>query len=1360
MSISKVNRLISTIIAVMLIVSALPAKVYGADTWSGSSATEFNEGSGSADDPFQISTGAHLAYLAEQVNDGEEYEDTYFILTDDINLNNQPWTPIGSETTTPFRGTFNGQYKSITGLNITGTTNYTGLFGNNGGRIENLILSISEIVGAGTYTGGVAGYNSGTIKGCYLADAGSVKGLSQTGGIVGANAGTLDICSNGGASVEYYRGSADIMDKIYVGGVTGNNQGSIMNCSNSGDVKIVVDINDSVEASAGGIAGQLEGLNSLISGCHNSGSVAGEGSTDTLGIWQARFGGIVGYSEYIGFSNTPRDTLPKIENCSSIGTVACDGDLLADKYEIGGIAGAVWFSEVVNCYNGGAVTGEAHETSKYKNVGGIAGCLYVDSVARNCYNSGPVSSNRNYRPGGGLIGLIDNGSELRNSYNSGTVSGISFNYPYYPSGGIVGAALGREGYDDTLIKDCYWLRSDTVNDGLTDGISNIDGETYITISSIGSFASKDDELVATDKTNLNYNGTLLNGLNTGISDNEVPYAKASDWVRIDAANDGFPVHVNGIPGGGNWDEFKAVTSQIPNGTMYTVIVQDNYSSDSYATFYGTVTLTGSRVIKRSAGYSGILFNVGGGGESVSIKNLILDGGNSGTGALIYQNGASEIKLLSDAVLRNNPATAVSQNANCTLKMYDGLISGNGTGVYVKAASCTFEYYGGTITGNEKNVYLDDGTKILVGGAVTSSPIGITTKTAPTSDSAILAAEGKGGYTLTASDAGHFFSDNVNFTTTLNEGKIYLETLPPININASVGEGGSITPSGNIAVAQGNNQRFEITVESGYRLADVKVDGSSVGAVSEYTFSNVLAPHTIVAEFSRIIMIDHIQPVGNIEVPYGTSEMDAITRLPGTTNISDNISITHPVNLNWTITGYDRNTPGTYSATGTFSLPAGVEQTDPATTLSVIAQVTVKSAGNSGGGGGGSGGAAGDTPKDKQATVTTGENKEISIPVSVDTKSGKATVDFGKLSESFSKGDNTVVKVPQISGVNNYALEIPSATLVYTNGDHKLTFETEKGNLVIPGNMLTEITGANSGKAEISIGVADKSGLTDAERKAVGDRPLIQLMLKLDGKQTDWNNPNAPVTVTIPYKPTAYELADPEHIIIWYVDGSGNVVTVPSGRYDAKTGNVTFTTTHFSNYAIAYVKKSFEDLNAVSWAKNQIEVLASKDILRGIDEKEGVDSNNFAPETNITRADFLFSLIRTLGVDAKIDGSFDDISKEAYYYKELAIAKKLGITVGIGNNKFDPDANISRQDMVTLTARALNMLKELKLESSTSVLDKFSDKSSVAGYAAPSMASCVKEGLIVGDGMRLNPKGQTTRASAAVFLYNIYNKYQK
>ena len=70
------------------------------------------------------------------------------------------------------------------------------------------------------------------------------------------------------------------------------------------------------------------------------------------------------------------------------------------------------------------------------------------------------------------------------------------------------------------------------------------------------------------------------------------------------------------------------------------------------------------------------------------------------------------------------------------------------------------------------------------------------------------------------------------------------------ITATAGEGGSITPAGEVSVKEGASQTFAIAAQEGYAIADVLVDGQSVGAVDSYTFENVTANHTIAAVFTR------------------------------------------------------------------------------------------------------------------------------------------------------------------------------------------------------------------------------------------------------------------------------------------------------------------------------------------------------------------------------------------------------------------------------------------------------------------------------------------------------------------------------
>jgi hypothetical protein len=383
----------------------------------------------------------------------------------------------------------------------------------------------------------------------------------------------------------------------------------------------------------------------------------------------------------------------------------------------------------------------------------------------------------------------------------------------------------------------------------------------------------------------------------------------------------------------------------------------------------------------------------------------------------------------------------------------------------------------------------------------------------------------------------------------------------------------------------------------------------------------------------------------------------------------------------------------------------------------------------------------------------GNGTTVSIPVTFDSEKNITTVSLGSIQgDIILSGKTVVVTVPAIPGVDTYAVGIPIAYLSTPDGKGTLTFNTNTGSINIPTDMMSGIAGVAGDNVEIVIGRGDKSSLPDSVKAFIGDRPLIHLEVVIDGNKVEWNNPNSPVIVSIPYTPTVEELSDPEHINIWYIDGQGNVVTVPSGRYDPVTGMVTFKITHFSNYAITYKIRTFDDLNSVPWAKHQIQVLASKEIIK---EK---NDDTFGPQDKITRAEFLYSLVRTLGIDSAFVGNFDDIDPECYYYNEVAIARKRGIASGTGNNQFSPDVEITRQDMMVLTERTIRMLNKLQTTQKSSNLDRFVDKSFVSAYAVDCIASLVNEGLIVGNEDNINPLGNATRAEAAVFLYKIYNKY--
>ncbi|HPE16195.1 MAG TPA: S-layer homology domain-containing protein, partial [Oscillospiraceae bacterium] len=262
----------------------------------------------------------------------------------------------------------------------------------------------------------------------------------------------------------------------------------------------------------------------------------------------------------------------------------------------------------------------------------------------------------------------------------------------------------------------------------------------------------------------------------------------------------------------------------------------------------------------------------------------------------------------------------------------------------------------------------------------------------------------------------------------------------------------------------------------------------------------------------------------------------------------------------------------------------------------------------------------------------------------------------------------------------------------------------------------------------------------------------RLALSIDGEETDWSNPDAPVTVSIPYTPTAAELENPGSIVVWYIDGSGNVVTIPNGRYDPAAGTVTFSTTHFSGYAVAYNKVSFSDVADTAWYSGAVNFIAAREITAG------TGGGTYSPNATPTRGEFIVLMMRAYGISPDEDpaDNFSDAG-DTWYTGYLAAAKRRGIASGVGDNMYAPGNEITRQEMLTLLYRTLSVLGELPAGTSGKTLSDFADGGSVAPYAQEAMTLLVETGIVSGSGGELFPAGTTTRAEMAQVLYNLLGK---
>jgi endo-1,4-beta-xylanase len=341
-----------------------------------------------------------------------------------------------------------------------------------------------------------------------------------------------------------------------------------------------------------------------------------------------------------------------------------------------------------------------------------------------------------------------------------------------------------------------------------------------------------------------------------------------------------------------------------------------------------------------------------------------------------------------------------------------------------------------------------------------------------------------------------------------------------------------------------------------------------------------------------------------------------------------------------------------------------------------------------------------------------------------------------------------VKQDEIGGANEVSIQL-SSSFVNSAEHRNIRIETPFGTITLPDHVIAASQLGSASTITLVIKKVDPTDLSAAAQQQLGGRPVVDLSFELDGKPIAWNNNNAPVTVSLPYSPTDAERNDSSGILAAYIDGSGNVVIVPSGRYHAEGGAVVFQTTHFSTYGVVAGTKTFEDITT-SWARKDIEALAVRGIING------TTATRFTPGADITRADFTKLLVGVLGKHAAVEGEgFTDVSANAYYYDSVMTAKALGLASGSGNNEFRPKAPVTRQDMMVLLERAFTASGHSLTQ--TTELTAYKDAKQVSAYAQESVSKLIASGIISGSDGKLRPLDHLTRAEAAKVLHLLYEQ---
>jgi hypothetical protein len=204
-----------------------------------------------------------------------------------------------------------------------------------------------------------------------------------------------------------------------------------------------------------------------------------------------------------------------------------------------------------------------------------------------------------------------------------------------------------------------------------------------------------------------------------------------------------------------------------------------------------------------------------------------------------------------------------------------------------------------------------------------------------------------------------------------------------------------------------------------------------------------------------------------------------------------------------------------------------------------------------------------------------------------------------------------------------------------------------------------------------------------------------------------------------------------------------------GKVNKEDNTIEFATPHFSIYAVMEYNKTFSDI-AGHWAKNDIELMAAKHIVDGMDE------DTFAPEGKLTRAQFASAIVKALGLDiVEYNNAFSDVSADQWYAKVVQTAANKGLIEGDAG-KFRPEDTITREEMTALMVRAYKLASGKTPAAGD--IGKFQDKDQIGDWAQEDVKAAYGLGLIDGmDTTTFAPKANATRAQAIVIIERLLGK---
>jgi len=353
--------------------------------------------------------------------------------------------------------------------------------------------------------------------------------------------------------------------------------------------------------------------------------------------------------------------------------------------------------------------------------------------------------------------------------------------------------------------------------------------------------------------------------------------------------------------------------------------------------------------------------------------------------------------------------------------------------------------------------------------------------------------------------------------------------------------------------------------------------------------------------------------------------------------------------------------------------------------------------------------------------------------------------------------------------SNNSLSLNKATIDKINESGKKLNITGNGiTLTIPAGAISI---ANDETLSLSAQKLSQAAAAEPLKKLSPNYKLLGSVYELSGttEASISIKFNQAVSVTLDYSGLNLNGVVEDNLDVYYYKEDKGQWTAMNGTLDKNNKTITFTTSHFSKYAIIeklsqpikpeideqealMIAQRFTDLNG-HWAAAEI----GRAVKMGI--ASGISSTQFAPDRNITRAEFAALLTRAIGLPnaTVMQSRFTDVTTDAWYFNAVNTAAEAGLVSGLTPSTFAPDKPITREQMAVMISRALTY-KGKQVTTSASILASFTDQGQISSWAKEGASIVVQLGIVSGrNANSFAPLHNATRAEATAMILRTYNQ---